>query len=186
MNFKKLNGWQRLWVLLSATWLVVIVFGMIGLGILPETGRLSNQLEADKTEAGGFWIQATIETVWQDQTTRPDWPKSFVPDRDTDPAVRASEVEAIRNKYGGIDDGTFVERYQTANPDVNFGQVNAEYEELLDYLQINYQQERRRTVLRGILGMVLLWAVPSVLTYLFAWGVGWVWRGFNLKGESNE
>ena len=31
---------------------------------------------------------------------------------------------------------------------------------------------------------LVAWIIPSVLAYLFAWGVGWVWRGFKLKGES--
>jgi len=33
---------------------------------------------------------------------------------------------------------------------------------------------------------LLLWIVPPFLVYLLCRGVGWVWRGFKLKGESNE
>ncbi len=33
---------------------------------------------------------------------------------------------------------------------------------------------------------LVAWIIPSVLAYLLGWGVGWVWRGFKLKGESNE
>ena len=32
--------------------------------------------------------------------------------------------------------------------------------------------------------LALAWFVPSVGLYLLGLGVGWVWRGFKLKGES--
>ena len=167
MNLKRLNGWQRLWILLSATWLVVVVFGTITGYILPATRELNDQLEADKTEVNEFWVEATINV-------------SFKPN----PLIREiPDVEATRRDYSDLDDVTFVEQWQESHPDVNFGQVNADYEDAIQHLHITYQKDRERIVPRASGYGFLFWAVPSVLVYLLGWGVRWVWRGFKLKGD---
>jgi len=180
MKLKNLNGWQRLGILLSAIWLVVVIVGAI-IAAVSATNRLKDHQENGRALVQSEWAFASIETVWNDPSTQPDPSLRLVPD--PDPEVQQSAKEAVRNRYGDIDAVTFVERYQKSYPDVNFGKVNAEYEQLLDGLQIKYRQDRERVVLRISGFALLLWVVPSVLAYLFAWGVGWVWRGFKLKGE---
>jgi len=177
MKLKNLNGWQRLGILLSATWLVVVIVGAI-LVTESATDGLREHQESGRALVQSEWANASIETVWNDPSTQPDPSFGFVPDAD-----QSSALEAVRNKYGDLDDMTFVERYQKSYPDVNFGPLNAGYEQLLDGLQIKYQQDREQVVLTIVGSALGVWVVPSVLAYLFAWGVGWVWRGFK-KGES--
>jgi len=95
MNLKRLNGWQRVGILLSAIWLVVVAAG--------------------------------------------------------------STLYILDALNGVTNDGS------------------------LAYLQF-----RERAVIRAIGWGLVAWIIPSVLAYLLGWGVGWVWRGFKLKGESNE
>ncbi len=180
MKLKNLNGWQRLGILLSAIWLVVVIAGTI-VFIISATNRLKDHQENGRALVQSEWAFASIETVWNDPSTQPDPSLRFVPD--PDPEVQQSAKEAVRNRYGDIDAVTFVERYQKSYPDVNFGQVNADYEDAIQALQITYRQDREGIVLGSSGVALLVWAVPLVLAYLFAWGVGWVWRGFKLKGE---
>jgi len=180
MKLKNLNGWQRLGILLSAIWLAVVVVGTVVL-IFEETDRLKVRLGSGRALVHSEWVNASIETVWQDPSNvARNAEFGFVPDAD-----QSSALEEVRNRYGDIDDVRFVERYQTANPDVNFGPVNAEHGQLLDEVQIKYQRDRERAVLRISGYAFLFWAVPSILVYLFAWGVLWVWRGFK-EGDSND
>ena len=170
MNLKNLNGWQRLGILLSAIWLVVVVFGIVTLDILPATRALGNQLEADKAEAADAWAQATIE-----EASEPD------------PSIRSfPDIEATRSEYSDLDDVTFVEQYQKSYPDVNFGPVNAKYEQLLDELNIKHPQDRQWAVLRISGYAFLVWIVPLAFVFFLGRAVVWVWQGFKSKGESND
>jgi len=167
MKLKNLNGWQRLGILLSAIWLAIVVAVAIVL-IVEETDRARVRQGSDRALVHSEWAEATIE-----EASEPD------------PSIRSfPDIEATRSEYSDLDDVTFVEQYQKSYPDVNFGLVNAEYERLLDELQIEYQQNRVRVVLRISGYAFLFWAVPSVLVFLLARAVVWVWRGFKLKGES--
>jgi len=180
MNLKKLNGWQRLGILLSAMWLSVVVVGAI-VFIFAETDRLTRHQGSSRAEVQSEWAFNSIQTVWDAPSQQPDPSFGFVPSAD-----QSSALEAVRNKYGDLDDVTFVERYQTSYPDVNFGQVNTEYEQLLGELPIKYQQDRQRAVIRAVGYGFLVWIVPSAFVFFLGRAVAWVWHGFKLKGESNE
>ena len=174
MNLKKLNGWQRLWVVLSAAWLVIVVI-MAGGDTLSTTAKLSDQLETEKADTTELWAEYTIKLVWANPNVRAKSPFGFVPD-----------VESVRQKYSELDDVEFAERYQRDYPEVNFAQINAEVEKTIQRLGSEHRQAREKIVLENSVFALLVWIVPSALAYVFALGVGWVWRGFKLKGESNE
>jgi len=178
MKLKNLKGRQRLCVLLSAIWLVVVIAGTI-VFIISATGLLKVLLESSEAEAADMWAQASIQTVWDDPSTQFGYRGNIVPN----PRTATGEKAALRDKYADLDDEAFARSWQKAYPDVNFGEVNAVYEDALNEMQSIYRQGRTQVVLRSSGLGFLLWAVPSVLAYLFAWGVGWVWRGFR-KGES--
>ncbi len=182
MKLKNLNGWQRLGILLSAIWLVVVIAGTIVFTI-SATGRLKDKLESSRAEAADMWVQASIQIVWDDPSTQFGRRGDIVPN----PRTATDEKAAVRDKYADLDDFSdvaFVKGWQNAYPEVDFGGVNAVYEDTLNEMQSLYRQSRTQVALRTSGLGFLLWAVPSVLAYLFAWGVGWVWRGFKLKGES--
>lgn len=181
MNLKNLKGWQRLSILLSAIWLVVVIAGTIVFAVA-ATGRLKDSLESTMAEAADMWAQASIQIVWDDPSTQ----FGVRPGRIPAAYTKTRDMEEVRHKYADLDDDTFSRSWQEAYPNVDFSGVNAAYEDALDEQQSTYRRGRTRIVLR-ISGLgFLFWIVPSVLVYLFAWGVGWVWRGFKLKGESNE
>jgi len=181
VNLKRLNGWQRLWVVLSVVWLVTCVVLIIQ-DASRETLRLDRQLDTALAERRSEWVYTSIQTVWADPSTQPDPSLGFVPDAD-----QSSALEAVRNKDSDLDDVAFVERYQKSYPEVDFGQVNADYEQAVAGLQLKHQQDATEMRLEGIGGVLVLWVIPSGLVYLFAWGgwrvVVWVWRGFKSEGE---
>ena len=71
MNLKNLNGWQRLGIVVSVAWLVVVVLGTITGGIIPATRKLSNQLEANKAAVRGDWVQASIKALMPNASEHP-------------------------------------------------------------------------------------------------------------------
>jgi len=169
VNLKKLNGWQRLGILLSAIWLALVVVGAITI-IVSGTDSLKAQQGSDRALVHSEWAEATIK-------------EGFEPD----PGIRSvPDIEATRSEYRDLDDVTFVEQYQKSYPDVNFGPVNAKYEQLLDELNIKHPQDRQWAVLRISGYAFLVWIVPSAFVFFLGRAVVWVWQGFKLKGESND
>jgi len=178
MNLKNLKGWQRLSILLSAIWLVVVVAGTI-VFLITATGVLKVLLESGEAAAGGGWAKASIQIVWDDPSTGFGFRGNIMPN----PFTATRDMAAARDKYPDLDDATFARSWQKAYPNVNFDEVNALFEDNLSELQGLYREGRTEVVLRTSGLGFLFWLVPSILIYLVAWGVVWVWRGFR-KGES--
>ncbi len=184
MNLKRLNGWQRLWVVVSVAWLVVPVLLVID-GTIPTAGKLEAELASDKAKIQQEWVYATIDATapasgMSESTEVPD---GFVLDRNL----------AIRKRYEDLSDQEFVEQVHEQYSSVDFGTVDSDYQNGLVNLDSNHREKldglmAEQARIAGLL--LLVWLIPSLGVYAFAWGgqrvVLWVWRGFKLKGESNE
>ena len=155
MKIKNLKGWQRLCVLLSAIWLVVVIAGTIVFTI-SATGRLKDKLESSRAGAADMWVQASIQIVWDDPSTQFGRRGNFVPN----PRTATADKAAVRDKYPDLDDATFARSWQKGYPNVNFDEVNAVYEDALSELQGIHQQGRTEVVLRTSGLGFLFWIVP--------------------------
>jgi len=180
MKLKNLNGWQRLWVVVSVVWFVACVVLLIQ-DASRATLRLDRQLDTALAERRSEWVYATIQAVPPSdfKLSLPGMPEGFVLDNPT--------TDQIRDFYKNWSDEELARAIHDRFPEVDFGQVNADYEQAVAGLQLERQQDTTDLRLIGI-GVFALWLVPSVGVYLLAWGgwrvVLWVWRGFKLKGES--
>jgi len=177
MNLKKLNGWQRLGILLSAVWLAVVVVGAVVI-VVSETDRLSGHQRSGRAEAEDLWAQATLHAGWDSV----EMPSSFEYDPPIEDQVEA-QYQIYRNE--GLSNAAIVEQAHETYPGVSFSEVDAAYEDALGRLQISYQQDRQRAVLRISGYAFLVWIVPSAFVFFLGRAVVWVWRGFK-KGESND
>jgi len=185
MKLKNLNGWQRLWVVVSLVWLGVLAGVVIIEGSFPTVGKLEAELARDKAELKQEWVCATIDATAPASgiSESTEVPEGFVLDRNL----------AIREGFKDLSDQEFVEQVHEQYSSVDFGPVDADYQKKLGDLDSNHREKLDGLMAEraGVIGLTLLvWLITSLGVYLCAWGgwrvVVWVWRGFRLKGESNE
>jgi len=174
MNLKRLNGWQRLWVVASLVWLGVLA-GVV-ITDFPTVGRLEADLARDKAELKQEWVYATIEAAR---------PASAIDIREQTTSAQ------VRAAYKNLSDEDFVERIHDQYSSVDFGPVDSDYQNNLVRMDTKHREKLDGLMAEqaGVIGLTLLvWLITSLGVYLFVWGgwrvVAWVWRGFKLKGES--
>ena len=172
MNLKNLNGWQRLWVVISVLWLLFVVVRVsTAVDVIPTADRIEARLERNTRNLQREWALATIEAAL--------------------PASGISEATATaqiyRSAYEDWSDTEIVEKVRSDFPSVNYERVDSDHQESLDGEQTRHQE--RLDALRleqakriGLISLALF--APSVGLYLLGLAMAWVWRGFKLKGES--
>lgn len=170
MNLKKLNGWQRLWVVVSALWLLFVVGVAIVGDVIPTADGLEARLGRNTRYLQREWALATIEAArvaisLSGQTT----------------------AGRIRASYDELSDVETVERLHNRFPEIDFEPVDSDYQEKLDGEQTRHQERLDALALAQAesIGLLLMaWLCPSFGLYLLGWAMAWVWRGFKSKGES--
>ncbi len=173
MKLKNLNGWQRLWVVVSVLWLLFVVGVSIVGDVIPTADGLEARLGRNTRYLQREWALATIEAARV---------ASSVSGQTTAGGIRAS--------YDELTDVEIVERVHDRFPEVDFEPVDSDYQEKLDGEQTRHQErlDALRVEQAKNIGLISLgwFAAPSVGLYLLGWAMAWVWHGFKLKGESNE
>jgi len=173
MKLKNLNGWQRLWVVLSAAWFVVVVVLAIANSFIPTTSQLWAQLQDDTELIQRDRVNATINALrnLRDMRNKTD--------------------TQIRLEYRDLSDTEFVAWVHSEYPNADLSAIESNYQRRLEAANTKHREQLAAKLpaqIEGIGFLLLLWLVPSVGVYLLAWGgwrvVLWVWRGFKLKGES--
>jgi len=172
MKLKNLNGWQRLWVVVSVLWLLFVVGVSIVGDVIPTADGLEARLGRNTRNLQREWALATIEAA-----------------RVASDAGEDLTAADIRSAYKDLSDAKIVERVHNNFPEVDFEPVDSDYQEKLDGEQTRHQErlDALRVEQAKNIGLTsLAWFAPSVGLYLLGWAMAWVWRGFKLKGESND
>ena len=65
MNLKKLNGWQRLWLIGFVLWTVGTLVGLIVTGEFPTKSKLEAQFESDLEQLPRDDIRGRIYLRWE-------------------------------------------------------------------------------------------------------------------------
>jgi len=134
MALLKLNGWQRLWVVASLVWLVVLAALLIIDSVPPSVDRLEARLARDKAEIQREWVYATTRSVPRTifRLNPPgNWPEGFTLDDLT--------TDQIRDFYKRMSDEEPAEAIHDKFPGVDFGPAELPYRIKLSALQIEHQ-----------------------------------------------
>lgn len=158
----RLNGWQRLWIVVAVLYLPVAV--TVVAARLPTRSQIYSSWADATLQVAGEELRRANQHQWQDWELRE---RLF-------PKLTAEEL------VQKITDGA---RKTDLNDPTN--KVRASYKEEILRLESTYRPrldalstERAKLVGWGVLG----WAGPLAILYGFGLAVGWVVRGFRQRG----
>ena len=174
---KKLNGWQRLWIIFSVIYgSAVVVFSIIGFpdGLNYEHQRLYDSINAvskyDETykllKKAGFSEKEIEDHVSEGNKLE---------EHNLPGGYELETPQDIRRKYySDLSDNEILaklrEKYQEK---VNFNKIDDEYIKNMNILK----KERIRYI-----GLAFLtWLLPLIAIYLFGLSINWVIKGFREK-----
>lgn len=192
----KLNGWQRLWVLLAALWLPPVA--LVGYELWPTTGsvpkadvyyqmkpedghRLTDYYDVMATRLGGTnVVTPRIAELQQDKeflAASPNYQKAYLSQIDSDFAKASTldqnaylgHITGITGPVADVDGHTVT--FIKDVPDEEMNQTARAYDAALRQIL-----RRKRSVLLG--EGLALYSVPVIGLYLLGFAVGWVRRGF--------
>lgn len=179
----KLNGWQRLWIVLSLIWYCLIALVII-MGTRPQSLPIYTQWAA-KTKEIIDKTPTARERLWAQQQRKAGSNSKVV--SGLAPEVLAAlgmiysspyaKMAATQASIHSAQDRFIA--YLRASPKrlplsgpatTQFQKLNVDFKSRLQNLRI----ERRREIVRAV--EVAL--IPSIVLYVFGFGVAWVRRGF--------
>src|SRR5260370_20675983 len=193
----KLNGWQRLWVVITVLWLLGVALfvyrdwptaasipkGDVYLRLKPDEGhRLSDYYSVIATQLGGTNVtNPRIVDLQQD--------KSFMAASSKDQKAYLADIDPDFAKASTIDQNAYLENVTgITGPVVEIGGHTVPF--VRDTRQADMDQTARAydVALRQILnrkrvglvgGSLALWMGPAIALYALGFGIGWVWRAFS-------
>ncbi len=152
----KLNGWQRLWAMVSIVYLLIL----ISLGVIFFNPLTKSSLEHS-------WVYELIDTI-----KGPNQLSYQI--RDAYKDMSDGEVIAkITQKYGSAEER---ERLGTQDPfvDLTVQGINKKYE----LKTKSFRQEQLKYFVRYVFQIVMLFFLVISFLYFVGLGVGWVAQGF--------
>lgn len=151
----RLNGWQRLWVVLSIPYMLIVI--VLTVANFPHQGAISRERVYDTIRAVGLynWMYLDVGGIKeQPYTPSEHWVRS--------------------EYYAGLSDEEIVKLlHNEMSQKVNFTNIESEYKQKLDALP------RRQSMTLG-LGFLLL-LIPSSAVYSLGLVVAWIINGFRSK-----
>jgi hypothetical protein len=195
----RLNGWRRLWVLVSVIWAALVLF--VGLTVWPEPTNWFAENQPDynalANKQGSLPAQTFNDRLLSaapDNLSKSDF-EIWMKPRQTEGLrlivtrmVAADESESdIANviRHDSLPDALGMRNPQYLSTDPNAGApltiIKSEPLATLESTTLSSRTSLapKRSEWAGTL--LAIWAVPSALVYAFGAGVAWVRRGFRLK-----
>ena len=158
----RLNGWQRLWIVLSGFYLIVAVAFTIAFWPTPETTRHRDEfltrMPADLRGKVDAAYSSTFE--WEaamKRATPPGTPPGFIPD-----------PQPVKLPNGAILQIRVAKKGDT-EPDFRVAEA---------YWAV-VQSATRAARWETAWVMALVWLIPCLTLYALGWAVAWVRRGFS-------
>ena len=157
----RLNGWQRLWVLIAIIYLIPIA--IITINSFPTKNQIYNKwyeylysiyyIANEKTDNEGFLLRSQIKNLDQQQ--------------------KIIFLEASIRSKQHIDTGNEMDQIVYQNARQSIPDFRKTYEADLNELPSN--QKEIITI------SLLIWIVPLVIVYIFGLILKWVYKGFKPK-----
>lgn len=174
----KLNGWQRIGVVLNAIYLIIIII------IAWYEWPTQKQIESS-------WVYSALDAI-----RKPESPYAY--------KLRESRFKDISDReLIELINSRFLEHLKTSKPGtaafliaqlegelVTPGETIAQQcEEKLKEVNLRYQKEIEslgidRLKIVGI--FIMWWIIPSGIVYLLGFSIGWIYRGFKENKTSTK
>jgi hypothetical protein len=172
---KKLNGWQRLWVVVSGLYLcLVVVYVTLTLPTpanIPHSQTFYDQLRPELKNKMDEWMvisETPAPKKNAQQKLQEEWDKS-----ETLPLSNYSDEEL--RKIAGIQSvempNGHVLHFPSKLPAKDKTEVTQDYWRIVEKAA---SQKR----LHYLFMALLFWSGPVIILYVLGWSVGWVRRGF--------
>lgn len=146
----RLNGWQRMWVVLSALYFLLVIF--IAIPTFPTQKDIVITRLANATDAIYVYRKANDATFDElDELAKfDDFVDAYHEDQTGDKSIKVMQ--------------------ETWGSKVDFSDVETEYRQQIDALLMDQAKS---------IGVTLLaWFIPVVAVYLLGFGVAWIASGF--------
>ncbi len=148
---KKLNGWQRLWILVVCIYLLLVIF--VSWSSFPQKSPILQD-----------WAIAVLEL-----------------EKRYDPSITNLDSWRIRFKYSekGITDEQFIKKLKensaqkSSQYKLDFQAIEKQYRKKMDDL---YSKR-----IEHIGNSILFWVLPSIFLYFLGVAIGWVYKGFRSR-----
>ena len=166
----KLNGWQRIWIVLS----ILLLFPAVGLMV-----SIANPIEK-RQEIMRSWAADTSRLIYNSDPEV----REKLNDAAEEPGISERErllallraISGVKDLYPELSNSEFIERAQAdytgedAKIKIDFSDINEENREQLNVLWGQFLKA---------CGMILaVWLSICVVVYAAGWTIGWIVRGF--------
>lgn len=159
----KLNGWQRLWVVVASIYFVV-VFGFAA-ATFPDGASLESERATLAVEAA---LDAQVNAA-----------HALGDDRAELDALRNLKMGAARVRseaYGDLTNAEIIQR------------LRAKFDGKADFTALDEKMRRDTERLRDdrskfIFQAIAWWVIPALVLYVLGVAIGWIVRGFRNKDE---
>jgi len=178
----KLNGWHRLWILLSAIYFILVTSYVIL--EFPKTENIPHQSEfykkLSKKSAAMIWTNNLEDALALGHEITTD----FTPVKEEDENVKPKGEKSFADEALGTEDIDFHEIIEMPNKHtIEFNAKLSEDDKKIasqEYWRIVEQKasEKRHHLL---LYAFLFWLAPCMGSYALGWSVNWVYKGFKQK-----
>lgn len=194
MKLDKLNGWHRLWILLSIIYFVLVAAYVILK--FPKAENITHQSEFYKKlseKSAGMIEPATLddalalggkivqETDLQ-KAQREGLPEGFVLDKPQSPIKKDifDEIKPDIDFHPIIDmpNGHSIE-FKKKSSEGDMRLVSQEYWQVVE-------RKAREKKLHLLLYAVLFWLGPCLGLYALGWSINWVYKGFKQKKDAQQ
>jgi hypothetical protein len=159
----RLNGWQRLWVVLSGLYfLAVCTFAVL---TFPDGESLSR-------ESANLAVEIALQAQGKSAQTAGDQRALLNAMRDLEYGAARVRAEA----YGDLSDTELIQR------------IRAKWEGQANFAPLNEKLRRDTKRIRDrrfnfALQALVWWIIPVLMVYALGWATAWVVRGFQNKGR---
>lgn len=167
---KKLNGWQRLWVVVSGLYLCFV--GVYVTLTLPTPANIPH--------SQAFYDQLRPELKKNIIVTSPLAEYELIPIKPIDPHEKKTQkklqeewVDAEPLDHVTLPNG-HVLYFLSSLPERDKTEVKQDYWRIIE-------KEAREKQLQYIFMALYFWAGPVIILYVLGWSVGWIYRGFREK-----
>lgn len=150
INFQKLNGWQRLFVLFSIFWTIgcLVEFKLV----------IPDYIDIDNKEQYGKYVSSNLDKYLPEKSSNSPF----------DPDIYLNPAKVV------MSDGVTISVYDRTKDE-----VAEAYEKFKsDPQNLNPNKGYVIKVIKQVFSLLFMYSLPLISIYLLGWLVAWVIRGF--------